>query len=160
MRRHAPYAFVTPIASAPGTTAMLRRLQYWIGSLKLRLALASFALIAASIALTVVFVLSDMEERSQRAVLDAESANAERYAGLLSSRLVALQTSLRSASTQLPIEDIGELPLLVRFFEGQIVLRGIFDTVFLLAPNGRLVVNTDQAGVHLGREYGNPDASD
>jgi diguanylate cyclase (GGDEF)-like protein/PAS domain S-box-containing protein len=139
---------------------MLRRLQYWIGSLKLRLALASFGLIAASVALTVVFVLHDMERRSQRAVLDAESANAERYAALLSSRLVALQTSLRSASTQLPAAHATDTAALVRFFEDQVVLRGIFDSVFVLAPNGHLVVNTDAAGVHLAREYSNPDASD
>jgi diguanylate cyclase (GGDEF)-like protein/PAS domain S-box-containing protein len=139
---------------------MLRRLQYWIGSLKLRLALASFGLIAVSVALTAVFVLHDMEQRSQRAVLDAESANAERYAALLSSRLVALQTSLRSASTQIPVAHATDMTALARFFEGQAVLRGIFDTVFVLAPNGHLVVNTDAAGIHPASEYSNPDASD
>ena len=139
---------------------MLRRLQYWIGSLKLRLALASFALIAGSVALTVVFVLHDMERRSQRAVLDAESANVERYAALLSSRLVALQTSLRSASRQLPLARIDEPVALVRYFEDQVVLRGIFDTAFLLSPEGRLLVNADRAGVHPASEYANADASD
>ena len=48
--------------------SVLRRLRYWAGSLKLRLALASFVLIASSVAVTVVLVLRDMEERSQRAV--------------------------------------------------------------------------------------------
>jgi diguanylate cyclase (GGDEF)-like protein/PAS domain S-box-containing protein len=139
---------------------VLRRLRYWIGSLKLRLALASFVLIAASVAFTVVFVLRDMEDRSQRAVLASESANAERYAALLSSRLVGLQTSLRAATGRLPKVPLTDSRALVRFLEEEAVLRAMFDNVFVLSADGRLLANADAGGIHPGSFYDNPNAAD
>src|SRR5690349_12618188 len=48
----------------------LGRLRYARGSLKLRLALAGIVLIGPSVAFTVFFVLRDMGERTERAILD------------------------------------------------------------------------------------------
>ena len=53
-------------------------------------------LIGLGVAVTIFFVLHDIGERTQRAALDAEQANSERFADVLSSRLVGLQTSMRS----------------------------------------------------------------
>ena len=103
---------------------MIRRLRYLAGSLKLRLALASFVLIAASVALTVVLVLRAMEQRSQRAVLDSEVANAERIGLVLSAKIVSLQKALRVASADLPAADlhepaaVGAVPLVQGRFQG------------------------------------------
>ena len=69
-------------------------------SLKVRLALASCVLIGLGVAVTIFFVLHDFGERTQRAALDAEQANSERFADVLFSRLVGLQTSMRSAVTK------------------------------------------------------------
>jgi diguanylate cyclase (GGDEF)-like protein/PAS domain S-box-containing protein len=139
---------------------VLRRLHYWVGSLKLRLALASFVLIAASVAFTVVFVLRDMEQRSQRAVLGSESANAERYAALLSARLVGLQTSLRAAATHVPPALLHDENALARLVESSAVLRAMFDSVFVLSADGHVLVNADANGVHPGSFYSNPSAAD
>jgi len=48
----------------------LSRLRYARGSLKLRFALTSIVLIGLSVAFTVFFVLRDMGERTERAILD------------------------------------------------------------------------------------------
>ena len=79
---------------------MIDRLRYLGGSLKARLALASLVLIAASVAHTVVLVLRAMEQRSQRAVLDSEVANAERIGLVLSAKIVSLQRALRAARSE------------------------------------------------------------
>ena len=126
---------------------MIRRLHYLFGSLKLRLALASLVLIAASVALTVVLVLQAMEQRSQRAVLDSEVANAERIGLVLSAKIVSLQKALRAASTLLPA-DAGARPGEVRaFLDNQNVLRSLFDSVFVADADLHLVAVAENGRV-------------
>jgi diguanylate cyclase (GGDEF)-like protein/PAS domain S-box-containing protein len=128
---------------------MSRRLHSLFGSLKFRLALAGFVLIAASVALTVVLVLRPVEERTQRAALDAELANAERIAVVLSAKLVALQTSMRSAAAQLPADRLDDVPALHAWLLREGVLRGMFDSVFVVAASdARMRVGSDAKGVH------------
>ncbi len=110
---------------------MLRRLHYLAGSLKLRLALASLLLIAASVALTVMLVLRDMEQRGQRAVLDAEVANAERIGMVLSTKIVSLQKALRAASAQVPVAELTRPAAVTAFLDHRTVLRSLFDSVFV-----------------------------
>ena len=110
---------------------MISRLHYLFGSLKIRLALAGLVLIAASVALTVVLVLRSMEDRVQRTALDAELANAERIAVVLSAKLVSLQNSMRSATGQLPIDRLSDVPAMHAWLEREVVLRGMFDSVFV-----------------------------
>jgi diguanylate cyclase (GGDEF)-like protein/PAS domain S-box-containing protein len=125
---------------------VFRRAHFLAGSLKARLALASFLLIAGSVALTVALVLRAMEQRSQRAVLDSELANAERTAVVLSSRLVALQKAMRSASGWLPLDRLDQPPALKRFLDEQSVLRSLFDTVFVASAQGTLLAVDEGAG--------------
>ena len=66
---------------------------------------------------TIFFVLRDIGERTQGAALDAELANSERLADALSSRFVALQTSMRSAATKLPVNDLGNTDALIGYSE-------------------------------------------
>ena len=117
--------------SNPNTTSVIRRLHYLFGSLKLRLALAGLVLIAASVALTVVLVLRAMEQRSQRAVLDSEVANAERIGLVVSAKIVSLQKSLRAASAQVPVDRLDRPEAVSAFLEQQVVLRSLFDSVFV-----------------------------
>lgn len=119
-----------------------------LSSLKVRLALASCVLIGLSVAVTIFFVLRDVGERTQRATLDAELANSERFADVLSSRLVALQTGMRSAASRLPIDDLGNTDALISYLEHNVVLRSMFDNVFIAAPNGQVLVGADQSGIH------------
>jgi diguanylate cyclase (GGDEF)-like protein/PAS domain S-box-containing protein len=119
--------------------AVLRRVRYLAGSLKLRLALAGLLLIAASVALTVMLVLRAMEQRGQRAVLDAEVANVERIAMVLSTKIVSLQKSLRTASIQLPVARLAQPAAVVAFLDDQKVLRSLFDSVFVVDARLHLI---------------------
>ena len=118
---------------------MLRRLQSLSGSLKVRLALASFVLIAASVALTVVLVLRAMEQRSQRAVLDSEIANVERIAMVMSVKIVSLQKALRAASSQLPVDRLSSPAAVTAYLQDQQVLGSLFDSVFVADANLQLI---------------------
>jgi diguanylate cyclase (GGDEF)-like protein/PAS domain S-box-containing protein len=126
---------------------VLRRLHYLTGSLKLRLALASLVLIAASVALTVVLVLQAMEKRSQRAVLDSEIANAERIAIVLSAKIVSLQKALRAASTQMPVDRLARPAAVTAYLDDQQVLRSLFDSVFVANADLHLIAVAENGGV-------------
>jgi diguanylate cyclase len=118
-----------------------------MSSLKARLALASFALIALSVAVTILFVLRDVGNRTQRAALDAELANSERFAEILSSRLISLQTSMRSAASGLPLDDVANPDALIGYLDHSVVLRSSFDNVFIAAPDGQLLAAADDKGI-------------
>jgi diguanylate cyclase (GGDEF)-like protein/PAS domain S-box-containing protein len=128
---------------------VIRRLHYLAGSLKARLALASLVLIAASVALTVVLVLRAMEERSQRAVLDSEIANAERIGLVLSAKIVSLQKSLRAASAQVPVERLDQPAAVTAFLDDQQVLRSLFDSVFVADARLHLIAVAENGGVRM-----------
>jgi diguanylate cyclase (GGDEF)-like protein/PAS domain S-box-containing protein len=126
---------------------VIRRLHYLGGSLKVRLALASFVLIAASVALTVVLVLRAMEQRSQRAALDSEVANAERIAMVLSVKIVSLQKALRAASTELPVDRLADPAAVRAYLDKQQVLRRFFDSVFVADADLRLIAVAENDSV-------------
>ena len=128
---------------------MFDRLRYLGGSLKTRLALASMVLIAVSVALTVVLVLRAMEQRSQRAVLDAEIANAERIAMVLSAKLVSLQKALRAASEDVPLEHLDKAAAVAAYLDDQKVLRSLFDSVFIADARLHLVAVAENGGVRM-----------
>ncbi len=126
---------------------MRKRLHPLFSSLKARLALASLLLIAASVALTVVLVLRAMEQRSQRAVLDAELANAERIALVLSTKLVSMQNVMRDASIKLPATKLDQPGALTGYLADQYVLRGMVDSVYVQSADGMLLAISDDHGV-------------
>ena len=70
-------------------------------SLKVRLALASAALILASVALTVVFVLREVGAGTEQIVLESQEDDAQRLAATISQRLVLLQRAMRSVALRL-----------------------------------------------------------
>ena len=129
--------------------SVIRRLHYLVGSLKARLALASLVLIAASVALTVVLVLQQMEQRTQRAVLDSEIANAERIGLVLSAKIVSLQRSLRAASAQVPVEHLDQPAAVTAYLDDQKVLRSLFDSVFIADARLHLVAVAENGGVRM-----------
>ena len=129
--------------------SVIRRLHYLVGSLKARLALASLVLIGASVALTVVLVLQQMEQRTQRAVLDSEIANAERIGLVLSAKIVSLQRSLRAASEQVPVEHLDQPAAVTAYLDDQKVLRSLFDSVFIADARLHLVAVAENGGVRM-----------
>ena len=101
----------------------------------------------ACAAVTIFFVLHDFGERTQRAALDAELLNSERFADVLSSRLVGLQTSMRSAVTHLSIDDLDDTDALISFLDQNVVLRTMLGDVFISASDGRLLVDANEKGM-------------
>ena len=126
---------------------MIDRLRYLGASLKVRLAFASLVLIAASVALTVVLVLRAMEQRSQRAVLDSEIANAERIGLVLSAKIVSLQKALRASAEQVPIERLADPKALTAYLADEKVLLSLFDSVFVADARLHLVAVAENGGV-------------
>jgi hypothetical protein len=126
---------------------LLDQLRYASGSLKLRIALTGIVLIGLSVAFTVFFVLRDMGERIERAILDTQIGDAERLASVLSSRLVSLQLGMRGASTEIPIDALDDPPAVIAFLQNRLVLKTQFDSIFVAAPDGRLLAIADSKGV-------------
>lgn len=127
----------------------IQGLKYSLKSLKLRIALTGFLLIGLSVALTVFLVLRDVGLRTERAVLDAQLGDAERLAMVLSSRLVSLQTGMRSASSRVPIAHLDDLQAVIAFLENSVVLRTLVDTAFVATTDGRLLALADSTGVRI-----------
>ncbi len=126
---------------------LLDQLRYARGSLKLRLALTGIVLIGLSVAFTVFLVLRDMGERTERAILDTQLGDAERLASVLSSRLVSLQLGMRSAAAGIPIDALDDPQAVIDFLQNRLVLRTQFDSIFVAAPDGRLLAIADAKGI-------------
>jgi diguanylate cyclase (GGDEF)-like protein/PAS domain S-box-containing protein len=121
------------------------RISRALSSLKLRLALTGMAVIALSVALTVVLVLRDVSQRTERALLDSQLGAVEKLAGVLSSRVVALQLALRHAAVGIGPSTLNDAAAL-DWLKSEPVLRGLFSSVFLATPDGRVIATADRVG--------------
>ncbi len=126
---------------------LFEQLRYARGSLKLRLALTGIVLIGLSVAFTVLFVLRDLGDRTERAILDAQLGDAERLASVLSSRLVSLQLGMRSAAAGIPVDALDDPQAAIDFLQNSLVLRTQFDSIFIAVPDGRLLAIADSKGI-------------
>jgi diguanylate cyclase (GGDEF)-like protein/PAS domain S-box-containing protein len=113
------------------------------GSLKLRLALAGVLLISLSVGVTGFFVLDTVAQRTERTVIDSKLSEAEKLAAVLTSRVMTLREALRSAASQLPLQDVDQPQAMVRFLEQNPVLLGLFSGFHIAAPDGRLLAVAD-----------------
>lgn len=84
-------------------------------SLKVRLTLASVALILASVALTVHFTLREVRRGTETIILESREDDAQRLAAIISRRLVALQRALRAAAAGIPRDAIDQPDRMVEF---------------------------------------------
>ena len=117
------------------------------GSLKVRLTLASAALILASVGLTVYFVLREASRGTEQIVLESQADDAQRLATAVSQRLIDLQRALRVVAALMPAEQIGQPLQLAGFLRGQPVLSTMFSSVFIASVDGRIVALSDAQGV-------------
>src|SRR6476646_7413943 len=116
-----------------------------LGSLKVRLALASAVLILASVALTVVFVLREVGRATEQIVLASQEDDAQRLAATISQRLVGLQRALRSVARRMPLAALDDPARLNDLLQKESVLATLFSSVFVIALDGTmLAVNDDQ----------------
>jgi diguanylate cyclase (GGDEF)-like protein/PAS domain S-box-containing protein len=134
-----------PASAATQTPARATRRPWQ--TLKLRLALMGLVLIALAVAVTVGLTLATAGQRSEQLALDLSLAQTRKLAKLVSSRLVDMQLSLRTAADELntPVVD-G--PAALRFLERSAVLSRQFDSVFVAAPDGRVLALRDGDGTH------------
>ena len=116
-------------------------------SLKVRLSLASAALILASVGLTVYFVLREASRGTEQIVLESQADDAQRLATAISQRLVDLQRALRVVAALVPAESIGDPQKIADFLRGQPVLSTIFSSVFIASVDGRIVAISDVEGI-------------
>ncbi len=116
-------------------------------SLKIRLALASTALILASVGLTVYFVLREASRGTEQIVLESQADDAQRLATAISQRLVDLQRALRVVSMLVPADAVGKPQQLGEFLRGQPVLSTLFSSVFIASVEGRIVALSDVQGI-------------
>ncbi|MEO8835182.1 MAG: cache domain-containing protein, partial [Caldimonas sp.] len=115
-------------------------------SLKVRLALASAALILASVALTMLFVLREVGRATEQSVLESQEDDAERLAATVSQRLAGLQRALRSVAARLPAQAVTDRPRLAELLARESVLSAMFSSVFVVALDGTIVLVADEKG--------------
>jgi diguanylate cyclase len=124
------------------------RLRRWGGSLKLRLALASGAIIALSVIVVSSLVLERGGRQTEKALLDSEAANAERLASVLRQRVVRLQVALRAAAAPVDAALMRDTAAQVRYMQQRQVLATLFSNIALVSADGRILVLRDGAGIH------------
>ncbi len=117
------------------------------GSLKVRLSLASAALILASVGLTVFFVLREASQGTEQIVLESQADDAQRMATAVTQRIVDLQRALRLVAGLMPANAVDDPARLADFLRSQPVLSAFFSSVFVASPAGRIVAISDAQGV-------------
>ncbi len=117
------------------------------GSLKVRLSLASAALILASVGLTMYFVLHEASRGTEQIVLESQADDAQRLATAISQRLLDLQRGLRVAAALVPPEATADPARLADFLRNQPVLTTVFSSVFVVTSQGRIVAFSDAQGI-------------
>ena len=130
----------------PGRRAYIAAMFAW-GSLKVRLSLASAALILASVGLTMVFVLREASRGTEQIVLESQADDAQRLATAISQRLVDLQRSLRVVASRITPEAMADPAQLADVLRAQPVLATFFSSVFIAVPEGRIVAFSDAQGI-------------
>ena len=117
------------------------------GSLKVRLSLASAALILASVFLSVYLVLREASRGTEQIVLESQADDAQRLATAISQRLVDLQRSLRVVASAVPAEAMKDPAKLADVLRNQTVLATFFSSVFIAGPDGHITAFSDAQGI-------------
>ena len=116
-------------------------------SLKVRLSLASAALILASVGLTMYFVLREAGRGTEQIVLESQADDAQRLATAISQRLVDLQRGLRVVAGLVSADAVDDPQQLAEFLRGQPILSTMFSSVFVVSSSGRIVAISDAQGI-------------
>ena len=114
-----------------------------LGSLKTRLAVAGAVLIAASVIFAALVALRLIDERVNEAVLDTEAAQMQLTARIVSGRLLTRQLALRQIANGFEMQRLHDSPALLEWLGRQRALLTLFDSLFVVAPDGRLLAYMD-----------------
>jgi diguanylate cyclase (GGDEF)-like protein/PAS domain S-box-containing protein len=118
---------------------------FW--SLKTQLTLCVVTVLAASILVTTLALVSKAEHDTLLSQKDRELREGVRTAGILSRRVVELQRALASTGAMLESNILSDSARLFAFIESQPVLRGQFSNVFAADAQGQILVLAEPAGV-------------
>lgn len=114
-----------------------------LGSLKTRLAVAGAVLIAASVIFAALVALRLIDERVNEAVLDTEAAQMQLTARIVSGRLLTRQLALRQIANGFEMQRLHDSTALLEWLGRQRALLTLFDSLFVVAPDGRLLAYMD-----------------
>jgi diguanylate cyclase (GGDEF)-like protein/PAS domain S-box-containing protein len=115
----------------------------WLGTLKVRLMLASALVIAASVAVSTEVVLQRVQARSMQAVMELERDNTERMAAMLAQRVVGLQKVLRATAAIMPGAARRETPAAVEFLSDKPGMITSFANVYIANAEGQMLALHD-----------------
>jgi diguanylate cyclase (GGDEF)-like protein/PAS domain S-box-containing protein len=114
-----------------------------LGSLKTRLAVTGALLIAASVIFAALVALRLIDERVNEAVLDTEAAQMQLTARIVSGRLLTRQLALRQVANGFEMQRLHDSAALLEWLGRQRGLLTLFDSIFVVAPDGRLLAYMD-----------------
>jgi diguanylate cyclase (GGDEF)-like protein/PAS domain S-box-containing protein len=140
-------------------TTAWQRLARAAGSLKLRMALMGALLIAASVAVSVWWVLREVGVQAERVALDGQQAQTQRLARTMSNQLVRLQLALRHAAGGVRAEQVNDPQAMDEFFSRMRLLTQVFSDAAVIDRDGRVAAHVGSSSLrrpdlNLGdREY-------
>jgi len=114
-----------------------------LGSLKTRLAVAGALLIALSVILAALVALRVIDERVNDAVLDTEAAQMQLTSRIVSGRLLTRQLALRQVANGFDMQRLHDSAALLEWLGQHRALLTLFDSIFVAAPDGRLLAYMD-----------------
>ena len=117
-----------------------------LGSLKTRLAVAGALLIAASVVLAALITLRVIDARVRDAVIDGEAAQMQLTSRIVAGRLLTRQLALRQIAAGFDPQRMDDTPALIEWLKQHRALLTLFNSLFVLAPDGRLLVYLDNDG--------------
>jgi diguanylate cyclase (GGDEF)-like protein/PAS domain S-box-containing protein len=122
------------------------RLAAALGSVKLRITLASIVALALGIGFITLLVVGRAERDLLGDQQQRELGESVRTAEILSRRIVSLQRALQAAAHQMETMDLREDAEVFRFLESKQVLRSLFNGIFTISPQQRMRLLIDEKG--------------
>ncbi|MDE2160484.1 MAG: hypothetical protein KGJ30_16335, partial [Burkholderiales bacterium] len=132
-------------------TALRRRLRALSGSIKTRVTLAAVAALALGIGLTTLILVTAAERATLATERDRELQEGVRTAAILTHRVVDLQRALQATASTLDEPTLRDRVRLAAFMDSKPVLRGLFSSLFVAAPDGRLLTLVGADGARASR---------
>lgn len=120
-----------------------------LGSLKTRLAVAGAALIAASVLLAALVTLRVIDVRVRDAVIDGEAAQMQLTSRIVAGRLLTRQLALRQLANAFDVRRLDDGEALLAWLKQNRALLTLFDSIFVVKPDGRLVAYMDPRETRL-----------
>ncbi len=128
----------------------------WAGTIKFKIAALAVATGVLSAVVTAQFVIGTTRTDIENLLLDSGASNRQSAATLLSSKLDLLNATMTAVGRAVPPMNWQDPALLTRYLLDKPALIALFDTIFAVDAQGRVVVRLVN-----GRETSDrPDVSD